>query len=343
MSYYSLMNFDELKHKQRLELLGLSAVDQASLEALHAEIIQPNLNQIVDDFYDKMQLSSDFRDVLDAGFELDSLRKTQLDYLREFGLGFVYEAYFEQRLRIGLVHLWAGVGLALYVSGFSALQQCLIAYIPDDHPQRLNWTNIIIKIAGLDVSLAIEAFHHAQVKGLSESLDVSRTQSAVLDAQIRQDTLTQVHSRVSLNERLAQSQRSLASVGIPFCVAMLDLDFFKKVNDQYGHLVGDQVLHDVAARVNRTLRNSDVIGRFGGEEFLLILNGIGCDAAAEICERVRQRVCDQPIQSGEHRIQVTVSIGLAEAQKNETDEDLVARTDALLYRAKQNGRNRIEY
>jgi diguanylate cyclase (GGDEF)-like protein len=156
------------------------------------------------------------------------------------------------------------------------------------------------------------------------------------------DTLTGAMSRqrfMSLAEQeLARSQR----YELPLVVLMLDLDFFKRVNDTYGHSAGDAVLQGFVQTVASVLRESDSIGRIGGEEFAVLLPNTtkegGCALAHRILEGVRSNV----VEAGGHCIPYTVSIGAGYLTGNMSFTDLLAQCDAALYRAKDGGRDRVE-
>ena len=124
-------------------------------------------------------------------------------------------------------------------------------------------------------------------------------------------------------------------------VILIDVDHFKAINDTYGHLVGDGVLREIASRLHTSLRPYDAIGRFGGEEFLVVAPGCNHAAAAELAMRLRRCVADTDIACGEHRLTVTISLGVASGAAGATAHVLQHADDAL-YRAKANGRNRLD-
>jgi diguanylate cyclase (GGDEF)-like protein/PAS domain S-box-containing protein len=126
-----------------------------------------------------------------------------------------------------------------------------------------------------------------------------------------------------------------------FALAMIDIDFFKAINDSHGHAGGDAVLQAAAAAMQRVLRGIDAIGRIGGEEFAVLLPGADADTAAAICERLRTVLAAEPIPvPGGAAASVTVSIGMAQ-WRDESADGLLARADMALYRAKAEGRNRL--
>lgn len=124
-------------------------------------------------------------------------------------------------------------------------------------------------------------------------------------------------------------------------VVMVDIDHFKKVNDTYGHGVGDVVLKELTGRLGNTVRAGDAVVRYGGEEFLLLLPGIGLANATRIAERARRIVAETPFRVDDTDIAVTISAGVAERRDGEAREALLERADEALYAAKDAGRNRV--
>lgn len=163
----------------------------------------------------------------------------------------------------------------------------------------------------------------------------------IIDEQIRKisitDGLTDVYNHQHILDRL---QEEMMIPDRALSIVLLDLDDFKKINDIYGHVVGDEILRKVANAIKEALRGDDMVGRYGGEEFLLILPGASVDIAAEVAERVRLAVekINQPI---DYRI--TISGGVAEYNRGESQNDFVKRADEFMYVAKKHGKNRIEH
>lgn len=163
-----------------------------------------------------------------------------------------------------------------------------------------------------------------------------------LDKQAGQDELTGLMNRRRASETL-QERCVQARLGADFCVALADLDHFKSVNDRCGHAVGDLVLRRFAAELTPLLREGDVLARWGGEEFLLLLSVADPVQAAQSLERLRRHVesLAVPLPDGQ-TLRVTVSFGLTDYRPPEEGSEAVARADAALYRAKAHGRNRVE-
>lgn len=143
-----------------------------------------------------------------------------------------------------------------------------------------------------------------------------------------------------LRRQLSRLQREGGDVS----VIMADLDHFKQVNDTYGHMSGDSVLRQVSRRMQSEVRDYDYVGRYGGEEFLLVLPGCDGYMAVDLAERLRLRICDESMDIPEGMVPITISLGVATSGRgNGCDVDkLVQAADQALYRAKKNGRNRVE-
>ncbi len=159
----------------------------------------------------------------------------------------------------------------------------------------------------------------------------------------RTDTLTSLFNRRYGNERLAEQVERFQRYGQGFAVALLDIDHFKLINDTHGHSGGDDVLVRVAAALREASRASDIVVRWGGEEFLFIFPGTDIGQAAGIVERFRNHLPSAPVtvRTSGVEVPVTISGGVAQCEKGDTADGLVARADDALYKAKQAGRNRL--
>jgi len=165
-----------------------------------------------------------------------------------------------------------------------------------------------------------------------------------LREQATHDALTGTQNRGAilegLDRELARARRERSTVGI----VIADLDHFKRVNDTHGHQVGDAVLREVAQRMGSVLRGHDLLGRYGGEEFLILLPGCGLKESWEVAERVRRGVAERPITTPAGSINLTLSLGTAATISGDFRESdaLIQVADEALYRAKRGGRNRTE-
>ncbi|WP_430544065.1 diguanylate cyclase domain-containing protein [Xanthomonas euvesicatoria] len=164
---------------------------------------------------------------------------------------------------------------------------------------------------------------------------------AELSLKATHDELTGLLNRAGILAALREMLLHAEHTGRPLAVVLIDLDHFKLVNDQHGHLAGDAVLAGVGRRMDTLMRGDDRIGRYGGEELLALLPGLNLDATHRL-DALHHGICgDYPIDGG--WLHVTCSVGVAWFQRGETLEQLLARADAALYRAKRSGRNRVDY
>lgn len=156
----------------------------------------------------------------------------------------------------------------------------------------------------------------------------------------RRDELTGLYNRRHLFEVLGQECNRIGRQQGTFSICIADIDFFKQINDEYGHQIGDIVLRKVALSLEQSLRNIDCVGRYGGEEFLIILAQTKLDGAKIKAERVRQQIENLDFTSIDGSLQITVSIGIAEHNPKESIDKTILRSDEALYRAKNSGRNK---
>ncbi len=161
----------------------------------------------------------------------------------------------------------------------------------------------------------------------------------ISDMAIR-DELTGVHNRRYLMERIAEESQRGVRNGSTFCIGMIDIDLFKRVNDTYGHQSGDEVLRRVASTASKALRETDYFGRFGGEEFVMVLTDTSIEGALVTAERVRERVEQLVFTAIDPTLCVTISIGVAEHDRQSDPAVTLRRADEALYRAKDSGRNK---
>ena len=157
------------------------------------------------------------------------------------------------------------------------------------------------------------------------------------------DELTGVHNRRHLLSLIEVEQARSARAARPFCLCLLDIDFFKRINDTYGHSAGDCVLREFATAVQAQVRDADCFGRYGGEEFLLMLPETSLEAAAFLVERIRAAVETLRFVDIDAALTVSVSIGVAQFRPGESIAQAIARADEALYLAKARGRNRVVF
>lgn len=162
-------------------------------------------------------------------------------------------------------------------------------------------------------------------------------------AMMTRDGMTGVYNKRYLLECLEREIARCKRYQRPVAIAMIDIDHFKLVNDTHGHLVGDEVLQEVAVRLEKTLRNDEVLARFGGEEFALVMAEADVHQAFDVAERCRRAICERPFETQVGELEVTASFGVAAPVPSEltTPDQLMFDADTRLHDAKINGRNRV--
>ncbi len=158
------------------------------------------------------------------------------------------------------------------------------------------------------------------------------------------DALTGLHNRRYMETHVSALAEQATARGKPLALMILDIDFFKSINDGYGHDAGDDVLREFAVRIRKSIRGIDLACRYGGEEFVIVMPETDLHVAGMVADRLRRSVADEPfaIEKGARRIDVTVSIGISSLEgKSEAVADVMKRADQALYRAKHDGRNRV--
>ncbi|WP_270804530.1 GGDEF domain-containing protein [Aeromonas sp. QDB66] len=155
------------------------------------------------------------------------------------------------------------------------------------------------------------------------------------------DSLTQVHNRAALDERLELEYKRWLRYDTPLCLAIIDIDHFKHINDNYGHMAGDKALKVVAKALQNALRDTDFIARFGGEEFVVLLPNINPDKYQKPLENLRQTIKSIPFRFRDARVEITISIGATLFRTGDHTTDAFERADKALYSSKHSGRDQV--
>jgi diguanylate cyclase (GGDEF)-like protein len=198
-------------------------------------------------------------------------------------------------------------------------------------------TRIIIFLSAvLSIGLLITFIYFLTLR-LATALEIAQQQ---LRDQALTDELTGLSNRRQIMARLEQEFQRSVRLGEPLCVISLDIDHFKKINDTYGHLFGDLVLKNVAGRMQNCLRPYDIVGRVGGEEFLIVVPASPADDAVLLAQRVLSAISCEPVEDMNSSATITSSAGVAVISSSDAEaEDLLRKADRSLYEAKAQGRN----
>ena len=203
-----------------------------------------------------------------------------------------------------------------------------------EHAERLLYYGLPLSMVAAAILVAL---------GVADRLREQRRALTEAERRAQTDPLTGVLNRRSLIERLDAACLRARARGLPIALLFIDLDHFKEINDSFGHAAGDACLKKIIGPIQTELRQSDVIGRYGGEEFVVILSSADIAAAHPIAERIRNRVADVRVEGFGPPINLTCSIGVATSDTlGVWGEHLIAQADAAVYAAKRSGRNRVQ-
>lgn len=209
----------------------------------------------------------------------------------------------------------------------------------DDRPRRLSAE---AREELRDLAALVES--ELRMQALSESEVALRSRLKATERKAAIDTVTRTWSRAMVIELLERELARCWRQRLPLGLVMLDLDDFKKVNDTHGHPIGDEVLRAAAGRMRSEIRPYDIVGRYGGEEFLVLLHAQGGRRVEAAADRIRQGLARAPIVTRAGKVWVTASLGVAvyPGDAKPDQEALIAAADRALYEAKENGKNRVE-
>jgi len=236
----------------------------------------------------------------------------------------------------------------LYASAFILLTYGVdIFLLQVFRPQDINLKIEIFQWIGLAIVLVSVSFIGGNISSLRRDLSSSRKQLQSSLIMIRDmaihDDLTGFYNRRHLMELVEAENNRSSRTGSIFSLVMMDVDNFKNINDIYGHQAGDNVLMTFSAIIRSVLRKTDFCGRYGGEEFLIVLAETDIQEAKVFAERIRSCVEDSFFPDLGSDSKVTVSIGIAQHQTNEDIDKTIFRADSAMYSAKKGGRNRVEF
>jgi diguanylate cyclase (GGDEF)-like protein len=174
-----------------------------------------------------------------------------------------------------------------------------------------------------------------KVKTMNDELTSAKEETMV-------DSLTLLYNRKAFDRKLREAFENNSVIEKAFTLIMADIDYFKKINDDYGHIVGDEALKMVAKTIKKIFRLNDFVARYGGEEFVIMIDIIDGQYVRNVCERFRSEVETMNFKADNETIPISISLGIAFYKKSDTPETLLNRADKALYLAKQSGRNIIK-
>ena len=350
--YCAAFGFDGARIQEILSILGLNAQHGALAERLRAEVIAGKADELVDSCLAQLARSRGFT-LIERNIGIEPFKRAWTERLQHYGQDFDTAEYFGDRLAIAAAYARAKIPLGIFQVQHYLIQQALIDSLSVKFAEAASTAralvDCVLKLSSLDLYLATEGYHLPEVAELQKVLDNLRKETYRLHQEASIDQLTGLMNYASLMEALehqidaahANQHKNQKGLCGNLCLIMIDLDLFKKINDTHGHVVGDFVLRHVASRIQAAVRDFVMVGRFGGEEFVIIMANTDLELATVIAERVRNGVMNTPLHLKELTIPVTISLGVAMLRPDERKESLLERADVAMYEAKSAGRNRV--
>lgn len=237
---------------------------------------------------------------------------------------------------------------SLFFSSFVSICYTILIIIKD--PKALISLEFFINISSFYLlsyvlSSIIKEIHHLETR-VHFILEEIQKKNIILNEIATKDYLTNMYNHKSFYKYLKDIIKGSREKDVPFGLALMDIDNFKKINDTYGHLVGDTVLKEISHIIHSNIRKTDIAARYGGEEFAILFPNASIDTSVQVCERIREAIETHSFIVDEHTIKVTISGGAGSAiiyNSSSKERNFVEYVDNLLYDAKHAGKNRIHY
>lgn len=264
-------------------------------------------------------------------------RRKDLEFDKIFMLFAAFIAFCGLTHFLSMVNIWHGYyylhGLVKFVTGLVSISTAIVLW------------RLMPKFMTIP-SMKILSEQNDKLRIAQEDLEQANRQleqkvqerTASLQRLANTDQLTQVKNRRAILEALENEFLRVKRNPSNLSLLMLDIDYFKAINDSFGHLEGDKILVEIANIISKTCRKTDTVGRYGGEEFLIVLPVTKIDSAKELAERIRRAVAEARIRKG---TKITCSIGVATLSEKESIMDLIQKADERTYKAKELGRNQV--
>jgi diguanylate cyclase (GGDEF)-like protein len=337
------MKISDVEISRRMELLNLSK-EELNLLFIHKITIEDNIDEIVDDFYERQTNVDEISLLIGDSDTLMRLRTAQRKYVMDLFSGVYDIEYVNNRLRIGMVHKRIGVEPKLYLSAVRTLKDVLIKTLIKNIRKRetLEPTlDALDKLLYFDTTLVFDTYIDCLVREIesaknrvevyAKSLEekvAERTKQ--LEEQAQLDPLTNLYNQRAMQEFLRRDLAAAKRRQVKLSLVYFDIDKFKDINDTHGHIKGDEVLKNTGLAMLNNVRDTDVPCRYGGDEFCIILPDCEADKAKVVCEKIIKEF-------GSRYPEYSLSIGIAETGLDEfiDSDELIKKADKNMYLAKK--------
>lgn len=334
--YCHAYGFDREKIKERLKLFQLNKNDFETAKLLQEIVVQPNSRRIISKFYTYLSNNKQYRLYLPSDKIIESLKNTQLHYLTTLGDNFGSESYFDDRIRVGVAHSKIGMPLSLYECAYHHLRELILECVPSEFEDKIvnDLRSFVLKIISLDMSLAIDSYMNTNSRQLENNIVQLVKKNKKFQYWSEIDHLTHVSNRSAILKNIRLSMLEATKKHIPLSIVMIDFDRLSVINDEYGHMVGDLLLKSVIEAIKPLLSNVDKLGRYGGDEFIIVLPGKDNTNAQESANHIQSIIHKKIFKIGDHELEIHFSFGVATYVENDTLSDFFKHVDNSLLESK---------
>lgn len=325
-------NFTQNRIDEMFELLELGERDHDIAEMLQTKVITPYLEKIIEAFYAYLQSHREYKEYFSADEQLSRMSQSQENYLRTLGVNFQSPDYFENRLMIGVIHNQINLPPRLYECAYAKLRDLIVDNIPDEL-DKVNADKIrhfLNKIITLDIALALESYYQISLGNLEASIDELEKTKDILQGRSKKDTLTGAANRATILALINNLLDKFKNDGLVFSIVMCDVNDMRAVNEKLGHMAGDLVLKKVVELIKSRIRTTDYIGRYGGDEFLIIFPSMAEDKASKMMTDINTVLVEQDILIRGTKVNHSFNFGAASVREGDELPDLLMRVDKAL-------------
>jgi len=330
--------FDEQKRNGRLAATGLGKDEVALAQQMQRHIIQPHLDDIITQFFRILRLDNEASRIFSRGFRDDKLEHFLASYLGSLGAEFDQPRYFEQRLRMGIAHVNAGVNLLTFQLAYRILQQLLMDLLPEKIKNETLLRAFILKITTLDLIIATEAYQQYSC------FESPRSDENTSIQPMSRGSLRKLLNGEQVNELMLSglAQANSDSPQMAVCLAMANVDEIDKIEQVYGKTTVEQVRQGLTARLLATLRPGDGVGLVANGGFLFVLSHSTLTIGEEICKRLMACISQNPVSADKMAIPVTISLVLTFVDADFEHKILIQTLEKQLTQIQAEGVNQLE-
>ncbi len=327
-----LYGFTQTRIDEMLRLMELGERDQGIAAQLQSQVILPGLSEITEEFYKYLQIHREFYEYFTAGEQLTRMTEMQQQYLRSLGVNFHAPGYFEDRLRVGVTHSRINMPPRLYECAYTKLKQLIVERIPVsmDKENRNSLRGFLDRIISLDMALALESYFQSRIDTMQASLSELEAAQEKARKQSIIDMATGAASRNAVLGFIKECLSTQHKGGEPISVAMCRLEDIQQVNTDYGRMVGDVVLKKAVEKILPLIRKSDMLGRYGGTEFLLVLRAVDSERADKIMKKLADNFAEAPITIKDKQFSIKLKTWLTSTMDNDELPVVLSRLDQVV-------------